>query len=256
MSKEEKFESAHQPAGGWGSVKAVTKILAQEKVLLQGGRVLLKQNKPDGFACVSCAWAKPAQSASGRVLRERRQGHRLGNHQQARSTPAFSQRHTVTELEAWSDHALEAEGRLTAPLRWDAASDKLPGSRRGTRPSPRSARELQALRRRSRSVFYASGRASLETSYMYQLLARMYGNNNLPDSSNMCHESTSVALPETHRRAGRHGGAGRFRARPTASSSSARTSASTARACCTSCRRRASAACRSSPSTRCASAAW
>jgi anaerobic selenocysteine-containing dehydrogenase len=46
-------------------------------------------------------------------------------------------------------------------------------------------------------VFYASGRASLETSYMYQLLARLYGNNNLPDSSNMCHESTSVALPET-----------------------------------------------------------
>jgi anaerobic selenocysteine-containing dehydrogenase len=46
-------------------------------------------------------------------------------------------------------------------------------------------------------VFYASGRASLETSYMYQLLARLYGNNNLPDSSNMCHESTSVALPQT-----------------------------------------------------------
>ncbi|WP_407829840.1 molybdopterin-dependent oxidoreductase, partial [Staphylococcus aureus] len=46
-------------------------------------------------------------------------------------------------------------------------------------------------------VFYASGRASLETSYMYQLLARMYGNNNLPDSSNMCHETTSVALPES-----------------------------------------------------------
>ena len=55
---------------------------------------------------------------------------------------------------------------------------------------------LQALAPKS-VVFYTSGRASLEASYMYQLLARMYGNNNLPDSSNMCHESTSVALPQT-----------------------------------------------------------
>jgi hypothetical protein len=60
MSKEEKFTSAHQPAGGWGSVKAVASIMQQEKVGLKGGRVLMKQNKPDGFACVSCAWAKPA----------------------------------------------------------------------------------------------------------------------------------------------------------------------------------------------------
>ena len=58
--------------------------------------------------------------------------------------------------------------------------------------------ELRALRREDPAsvVFYASGRASLETSYLYQLLARLYGNNNLPDSSNMCHETTSVALPE------------------------------------------------------------
>ena len=54
-------------------------------------------------------------------------------------------------------------------------------------------------------VFYTSGRASLEASYMYQLLARMFGSNNLPDSSNMCHESTSVSFARNHRRAGGHG---------------------------------------------------
>ena len=48
------------------------------------------------------------------------------------------------------------------------------------------------------TVFYTSGRASLETSYMFQLLARLYGHNNLPDSSNMCHETTSVALPQAN----------------------------------------------------------
>ncbi len=60
-------------------------------------------------------------------------------------------------------------------------------------------RELQALRAEDPKsvVFYASGRASLETSYMWALLARLYGNNNLPDSSNMCHEPTSVALPQS-----------------------------------------------------------
>ena len=107
----------------------------------------------------------------------------------------FFAEHTVTELESWSDYALEEVGRLTEPMRWDAASDKYV-------PIPWAeafaaiGAELKSLTPKS-VVFYTSGRASLEASYMYQLLARMYGNNNLPDSSNMCHESTSVALPQT-----------------------------------------------------------
>ena len=80
-------------------------------------------------------------------------------------------------------------------MRWDSASDKyvqIPWAE----AFAGIAAELKALVPKS-VVFYTSGRASLEASYMYQLLARMYGNNNLPDSSNMCHESTSVALPQT-----------------------------------------------------------
>jgi hypothetical protein len=81
------------------------------------------------------------------------------------------------------------------PLRWDAATDRYVEIGWDQAFSEIGA-HLRKLDPKS-VVFYSSGRASLETSYMYQLLARMYGNNNLPDSSNMCHESTSVALPKT-----------------------------------------------------------
>ena len=194
MSKDEKFESAHQPAGGWGSVKAVTTILAKEQVLLQGGRVLLKQNKTDGFACVSCAWAKPAFSHPAEFCSNGAQA-TAWEITAKRVDPAFFSRHTATELESWTDHALEAEGRLTAPLRWDAATDKYVEV-----PWQQAFDEIGAELKKldpASAVFYCSGRASLESAYMYQLLARMYGCNNLPDSSNMCHESTSVALPQT-----------------------------------------------------------
>jgi anaerobic selenocysteine-containing dehydrogenase len=101
----------------------------------------------------------------------------------------------VRELEGWHDHDLEDAGRLTAPLRYDAASDRYQEIGWDQAFSEIGA-HLRRLDPKS-VVFYSSGRASLETSYMYQLLARMYGNNNLPDSSNMCHESTSVALPKS-----------------------------------------------------------
>lgn len=82
-------------------------------------------------------------------------------------------------------------------MRWDAASDRYLEVSWDDALAEIGA-ELRALRHEDPAsvVFYASGRASLETSYLYQLLARLYGNNNLPDSSNMCHETTSVALPE------------------------------------------------------------
>jgi anaerobic selenocysteine-containing dehydrogenase len=90
---------------------------------------------------------------------------------------------------------LEGEGRLTEPLKWDAATDKYVRIDWAD-AFKEIADQLQRLEPKS-MVFYGSGRASLETAYMYQLMARLYGNNNLPDSSNMCHESTSVGLPQT-----------------------------------------------------------
>ena len=81
-------------------------------------------------------------------------------------------------------------------MRWDAGSDRyLPVS--WDQAIAEIGAELKALDDPDQAVFYASGRASLEASYLWQLLARRFGTNNLPDSSNMCHESTSVALPES-----------------------------------------------------------
>ena len=68
------------PVGGWGSLQSVATHLQREDVPLTRDAVLWKQNKPDGFMCVSCAWAKPARPAPVRILRERRQGDRLGDH--------------------------------------------------------------------------------------------------------------------------------------------------------------------------------
>ena len=92
----------------------------------------------------------------------------------------------------WSDYDLEMQGRLTTPLRYDAATDHYVACGWEEAFAAIGA-DLKALDPKS-VVFYASGKASLETSYLFGLFARMYGHNNLPDSSNMCHETTSVGL--------------------------------------------------------------
>ena len=185
------YESA---SGGWGSVKSLAKSLGRDRVPLSGPRVLLKQNKPDGFMCVSCAWAKPADP---RVFEFCENGAKATTWEitSKRVTPEFFAKHTVADLEKWDDHHLEAAGRLTHPMRWDAATDKYVPVEWAA-AFAEIGRELRALEPQS-AVFYTSGRASLETAFMYGLMARAYGNNNLPDSSNMCHETTSVALPES-----------------------------------------------------------
>ena len=154
----------------------------------------LRQNKPDGFACVSCSWAKPAHPHAIEACENGLKA-TAWEITAKRTPPEFFAHHTVAELLTWSDLALEGEGRLTEPLKWDATSDKY--VRVDWEEAFKDiAVQLKKLEAAS-VVFYASGRGSLETAYLYQLIARLYGNNNLPDSSNMCHESTSVGLPQT-----------------------------------------------------------
>jgi molybdopterin-dependent oxidoreductase alpha subunit len=197
MARDIKIEPYDGPAGGWGSARSVTEILTREHALTSGPAVLRVQNKPGGVACVSCAWAKPSEPHLFEFCENGAKATAWEN-TSLRATPEFFAKHTVTELLGWRDYDLEQTGRLTAPMRWDPATDTY------KEVSWESAfeeigSELKALKAEDVDsvVFYASGRASNESSYMYQLLARQFGNNNLPDSSNMCHESTSVALPET-----------------------------------------------------------
>jgi molybdopterin-dependent oxidoreductase alpha subunit len=189
---EAKVKPYNGPAGGWGSVGALGSILTQEEVAVLGSEILWKQNKPTGYMCVSCSWAKPAKPRPFEFCENGAKA-TAWEITSKRTTPDFFAAHTVGELQTWSDHALEENGRLTHPMRYDAASDRyLPVS--WDEALREIGAELRQLDPRS-VVLYTSGRASLEASYMYQLFGRMYGTSNFPDSSNMCHETTSVALP-------------------------------------------------------------
>ena len=182
------------PAGGWGSVRSLGDIITREAVPEIGATTLLRQNKPDGFACVSCAWPKPADHHTFEYCENgaKATAWEITRH---RTTPAFFIKHTCAELRGWEDYALEQQGRLTQPLRWDAATDKYLAVAWDD-AFAEIGRELRTMQA-DETVWYASGRASLETSFMWALAARLYGTNNLPDSSNMCHESTSVGLKES-----------------------------------------------------------
>jgi molybdopterin-dependent oxidoreductase alpha subunit len=191
-----KIKPYEGPAGGYGSASAVAEILLREGIPIEGSDLITKQNKHDGYMCVSCAWGKPAKPHPLEVC-ENGVKATAWEVTRKRVEPKFFAKHTLTELEGWLDHKLEEAGRLTEPMRWNPDTDKYePVAWEDA--FAEIGRELKALADDpDQTVFYTSGRASLEASYMFQLMARMYGTNNLPDSSNMCHESTSVALPES-----------------------------------------------------------
>ena len=113
-----------------------------------------------------------------------------------RVTPGFFAEHTVTALMAQSDFELEQHGRLTHPMVYDAATDKYqPVAWQDA--FQLIARHLNQLDDPNAATFYTSGRASNEAAFLFQLFVRMYGTNNFPDCSNMCHEATSRGLPVT-----------------------------------------------------------
>ena len=193
MDQTSSFKPYRLPAGGWGSANSVQEILRREGIPVSGALALTQQNKPDGFQCVSCAWIKPAEPQPLEFC-ENGVKATAWDITTRRAKPDFFTKHTVSELRNWQDYDLEQAGRLTRPMRYDPAKDcyrevswEVAFAEIGG--------ELRAISNPNRAVFYSSGRTSNEASYLYGLFARLYGTNNLPDSSNMCHETTSVALP-------------------------------------------------------------
>ncbi|NAZ37680.1 FdhF/YdeP family oxidoreductase [Rubellimicrobium sp. CFH 75288] len=179
------------PSGGWGSLRGIASVLADERPTPGALRTLARQNKPGGHMCTSCAWTKPAQPHLAEFCENGAKA-TIWDLTAARCGPDFFAAHTLAELRGWSDHELERAGRLTHPMRYDAGSDRyVPCAWED------AFREIGAILKRTdpkATVFYTSGRASLETSYLIALFARAFGHINLPDSSNMCHETTSVGL--------------------------------------------------------------
>ena len=177
-------------AGGWGSLAGMSALYRREHP--SGALATLRrQNKARGFMCTSCAWGKPVHPHAFEFC-ENGAKSTIWELTTDRCTPSFFDAHTLTELRTWQDYELEMAGRLTEPMRYDPSSDRYVAC--GWDEAFAGIGDILRSLRPPESVFYASGKASLEASYLYGLMARVYGNNNLPDSSNMCHETTSVGL--------------------------------------------------------------
>ncbi|MGZ3217020.1 FdhF/YdeP family oxidoreductase [Paracoccus sp. T5] len=185
------IEGYDGPVGGWGSAKGIAAVGRTARSTPGALETLRRQNKPGGMMCVSCAWAKPPNPHPAEFCENGAKA-TLWDLTVSRCGPEFFRDHTVSELATWTEFELEREGRLTHPLRYDAGSDRYVEATWEEAFDTIGA-ELRKLDPK-KVTFYASGKAALEPSFLYGLFARAYGHTNLPDSSNMCHETTSVGL--------------------------------------------------------------
>ncbi len=182
-------------AAGWGALKAVADALRGQMNVVNETHGLLTMNQPHGFDCPGCAWPDPKHTSSFEFCEN---GAKAVSWEATakRTTPEFFAAHTVSELWDWQDFDLENEGRLTHPMVYDRATDRyLPISWEDA--MNRIGAALRALPDPNMAEFYTSGKASNEAAFVYQLFVREFGTNNFPDCSNMCHEATSVGLPES-----------------------------------------------------------
>jgi molybdopterin-dependent oxidoreductase alpha subunit len=182
-------------AAGWGALKAVADAVRGQKAIVKETRGLLTMNQPHGFDCPGCAWPDPKHTSSFEFCEN---GAKAVSWEATakRTTPEFFAAHTVSELWNWSDFDLENEGRLTHPMAYDPVTDRyLPIS--WDLALAKIGAALRELPHPDMAEFYTSGRSSNEAAFLYQLFAREFGTNNFPDCSNMCHEATSVGLPES-----------------------------------------------------------
>src|SRR5687767_7458758 len=190
------IERPSKVAGGIPSIIATTKTAWAEMGISRGVRTLLKLNQKDGFDCPGCAWPEPDAERSHAEFCENGAKHVADEATTKRITPEFFSQWSVADLSNQSDYWLGQQGRITQPLvlrrgathyeaiSWDDAFALI-------------ANELHSLASPDEAIFYTSGRASNEAAFLYQLFVRQFGTNNLPDCSNMCHESSGWALLET-----------------------------------------------------------
>lgn len=184
-------------AAGMSGVKAAFSDLIEEKTLVRGTKALFKMNQAGGFDCPSCAWPDPDDDRSPlgeycengvKALAEEATTKKI--------TADFFKENSVYALSQLSDYEIGKKGRLSEPMylpkngthyepiSWDAAFEKI-------------GKALNELDSPNEAVFYTSGRTSNEASFLYQLFAKEFGTNNMPDCSNMCHETSGAALRPT-----------------------------------------------------------
>jgi molybdopterin-dependent oxidoreductase alpha subunit len=187
------LDEPKQAAAGVPAVASSLKHVYGNAGLMRGTAAMLSLNQWEGFDCPSCAWPDPEDHRSAFEFCENGAKAIASETTQRRVDPAFFARHSLRAIAELSDYEMDQAGRLThpmvlrpgaehyEPLAWDEAFALIAG-------------ELNALDSPDEAVFYTSGRATNEAAFLYQLLVRQFGTNNLPDCSNMCHESSGAAL--------------------------------------------------------------
>lgn len=192
-----KLTHVEKAAAGVPAVMAAFSDLFEEKTPVRGMRALFKMNQMGGFDCPSCAWPDPDDERS--VLGEYCENGAKALAEEATTkkvTPEFFKQNSVYDLAKLDDYQIGKMGRLTdpmylapgathyEPISWDHAFKKI-------------AEHFNALESPDQAAFYTSGRTSNEASFVYQLFAKEFGTNNMPDCSNMCHETSGSALRPT-----------------------------------------------------------
>jgi molybdopterin-dependent oxidoreductase alpha subunit len=190
------LEEISKVAGGVPAIVEAMKSAWGSMGVVRGTRTLLRLNQVEGFDCPGCAWPEPDRERSHAEFCENGAKHVADEATTKRVTPEFFRQWSVFELSQQSDQWLGAQGRITNPMilrrnsshyepvTWNEAFDLI-------------ARELNSTNYAGEAIFYTSGRTSNEAAFLYQLFVRQFGTNNLPDCSNMCHESSGTALSET-----------------------------------------------------------
>jgi molybdopterin-dependent oxidoreductase alpha subunit len=183
----------HHPAAGWGAARSVADVIEKAGEPIDGVRALFTMNNENGgFDCRGCAWPDDPNGLRLDVC-ENGVKHVTWELTRKQVDREFFAAHAVSELAGWSDYELEAEGRLSEPMSYDAASDTYVPISWGEAVEL-VGRTLHGLESPHEASFYTSGRLSNEATFLYQLWVREFGTNNLPDCSNMCHEASGRAL--------------------------------------------------------------
>ncbi|MEU4203813.1 FdhF/YdeP family oxidoreductase [Streptomyces sp. NPDC039022] len=182
-------------AVGLPAIGHALRVSQQQMGVRRTALTLLRVNQKDGFDCPGCAWPEPEHRHAAEFCEN---GAKAVAEEATlrRVTPDFFAAHPVSDLADRSGYWLGQQGRLTQPMYLAEGAERyVPVS--WERAFDIIGEELTALDSPDEAVFYTSGRTSNEAAFLYQLFAREFGTNNLPDCSNMCHESSGSALTET-----------------------------------------------------------
>ncbi len=197
VKEDVKIVAPTTTAAGLKALSTSLKHMRNEMSVSSCSKTLFSLNQKGGIDCPGCAWPDPdgERSALGEYC-ENGVKAIAEETTEKKADPAFFAKHSVIEMSNWTDFQIGKSGRIThpmvlrqgdthySPIPWEDAFELI-------------AKQLNELSSPNEAIFYTSGRTSNEAAFLYQLMVRKFGTNNLPDCSNMCHESSGVALSNT-----------------------------------------------------------